>query len=78
MSMSPSVAAESAEPDPGVVMCPQCGSEPLELTQPSIRRPDRVIGTCPQCDVSYQMERCGPSPGCWRPSGLPVALAASA
>jgi hypothetical protein len=34
--------------DPPEIACPSCRTT-LELHQPDLRRPERLLGTCPEC-----------------------------
>lgn len=33
-----------------------CCSEPLELHQPDVDRPDRLLGTCPECGAWFLID----------------------
>lgn len=81
MSSVSLVRAAPAEPVPEIPVCRGCREVPLDLTQPDLLRPDRVLGSCPSCGRVYRVELARPpggGPERWRTVGRPMALGPAA
>jgi len=63
---------------PAIPDCPRCAGEPLDLFQPSERRPELVLALCWACGELYRLEPLARGAG-WRVEGpVPVVAGAGA
>lgn len=67
--LPPSPGPRRAGPDPVLPACPHCPGEALELHQPDVQAPDRVIGHCHECGSMWRIEGDGSRALPWRPAG---------